>query len=48
MSGIIKPVHITYEMRQFCGWSSHELHSALDIIKKLCEYIKVHRNNRTH
>ena len=40
---MLKPCRITNEMSKFCGWPIHELHSRLDITKKLCEYIKVHK-----
>lgn len=39
-SGFKKPVPITKELAQFCGFTEGDLHSRVDVTKYMCKYVK--------
>lgn len=39
-SGLQKPVIISEEMAEFANWSPDELHSRVEVTKKICTYVK--------
>ncbi len=43
LSGFLKPVPLSSDLSNFCNWPVGEMHSRVEVTKKICEYIKANR-----